>query len=195
MEVIVKKKKNISLILLFALLLNMGSLSYANEELNSTDTLNSTELSVEEEQQNIQQDKVTEPSDKDKNIVDELYGSNLDNSIDENSDLNIFLNSSTNIKRISGSNRVNTSALISNFTNEKAEKVIIADGRNYADALSGSSITFGEYPILLVDGVLNSDTINEIKRLDAKEAIILGGEKSISLAVEVIWQNWIILKK
>ncbi len=179
-----KKKKFISLILLSVLILNIGSFSYADDDLNSANSTIAVELPVDEETTYMEQDDTTDSADDDKDLVNESYGSNVDNLIDENSELSIFLNSYINIKRISGSNRVNTSVLISKFINEKSEKVIIADGRNYADALSGSSITFGEYPILLVDGNLNNDIINEINRLEAKEVIILGGKSSINSSVE-----------
>ena len=189
-----KNKKILSLALSFMMILNIGNFSFAEENLNNENSNNTSILEETKDEQNnstpTEETKDTTVEDiekKHKNNISknsDLYGSNLDNSIDENSELNAFLNSSTITKRISGTNRVNTSALISNFTNEKADKVIIADGRNYADALSGSSITFGEYPILLVDGNLSTDVTNEIIRLEAKEIIILGGEKSISLAVE-----------
>ncbi|HHX67469.1 MAG TPA: SH3 domain-containing protein [Gallicola sp.] len=190
-----KKKKILSLLLLSTILVNSFNISYA-DELSDVETKDKTvstyeEFSDENEEETLEttiKDEIspTNPTNAKEDLSpnESLYGANVDNSVDEGSVLEDFLNSSNIIKRISGSTRVETAISISKFQNIQADKVIIADARKYADALSGSSLTFGEYPILLVDGSINNSIINEITRLKASEVIILGGKNSISLSVE-----------
>lgn len=94
--------------------------------------------------------------------------------------------SNDSVNRINGGNRFETSALISESGFESAEKVIITNAREFADALAGVPLAH-QYnaPILLAQGNgLREATVNEINRLGAKEAIILGGEIAISKEVE-----------
>ncbi|QQK07436.1 cell wall-binding repeat-containing protein [Miniphocaeibacter halophilus] len=185
-----KKKKILSLLLLSTILVNTFTISYATELETKDETFptyeEETSDTIEKEDVEPTNIKDTTPTNSNENLStgEGLYGSNVDNSIDEGSVLEDFLDSDTIIKRISGNTRIETAISVSKFQNIQADKVIIADARKYADALSGSSLTFGEYPILLVDRVINSSIINEIIRLKAKEIIILGGENSISSNVE-----------
>ena len=96
----------------------------------------------------------------------------------DNTGLNAFLKSDRKTERISGKDRIETALKISEFANEKSRKVIVADSRNYPDALSASNLTEGKYPILLFNG--NEErVVNEIKRLNAEEVIVLGGKNSV----------------
>lgn len=90
------------------------------------------------------------------------------------------------MERISGSNRYETAVNISKKTFESAGTVIIANGYNYVDALAASSLAAAiESPILLTDaGNLPAQTINEVQRLRATKAIILGGERTINSSVQ-----------
>ncbi|MDL2311106.1 cell wall-binding repeat-containing protein [Peptostreptococcaceae bacterium OttesenSCG-928-C18] len=207
------KNKILSFVLLFIMTFNLSTFVVSASEITSTEppevtetenssetfTTDVTEAKVEEEQEIEQteviddvtipvlEEEVTETLEEPIEELPEeevLYGEGVDNSIDANSGVQNFLNGSASIKRISGSNRILTSVQVSQFTNNTADKVILASSKNYADALSASSITFGEYPVLLVDNSLSTAVINEIVRLQAKEVIILGGTGSVSQNVE-----------
>jgi putative cell wall-binding protein len=89
-------------------------------------------------------------------------------------------------KRLAGKARYDTAAAISGEAFASAETVIIASGLDYADALAGVPLAKAySSPILLAGkDSLTNETLDEIKRLGAKAAIILGGEKAIGKGVE-----------
>lgn len=128
-------------------------------------------------------------------VVDESEDSNVEEVIIEedifveNTGLNTFISSDGLVKRISGSNRINTSVELSKFLREKSDVVILVDSKGYSDALSGSVLTQGKYPILLVDGTMSTSVLNEIIRLEATQAIILGGTSAIPSTVEAELEN------
>ena len=102
----------------------------------------------------------------------------------ENTELNAFINSTSLIQRVFGANRIKTSVELSKYLREKSDVVILADSENYPDALSGSTLTKGMYPILLVNKSLSPEVIDEIKRLETKQVMILGGYSAIPESVE-----------
>ncbi|SFE85808.1 cell wall-binding repeat-containing protein [Peptostreptococcus sp. D1] len=84
--------------------------------------------------------------------------------------------------RIGGSDRIETSILLSKQKFTNAETVIIASANNFPDALSASALA-NKYkaPILLANhDKISKSVLDELKRLGAKSAIIVGGESSIS---------------
>ena len=84
--------------------------------------------------------------------------------------------------RLAGPDRYATAVTISTQTRTAAKTVVIARGDEYADALSGASLAAAEdAPILLSrhDG-LPSVTADEIVRLGASRAILLGGTTALS---------------
>ncbi|RDW22226.1 hypothetical protein CWR48_00530 [Oceanobacillus arenosus] len=91
------------------------------------------------------------------------------------------------IDRIKGSNRYETAIEVSKQGWEKGsvEKVILASGQDFADALAGVPLAAAwDTPILLTQkDKLLDQTIKEIKRLGAKEVTILGGEVAVGKAV------------
>ncbi len=92
-----------------------------------------------------------------------------------------------NIERLAGTNRFSTAAAISKASYpDGADTVILAFGLNYADALAGVPLAEKlNAPILLTHTkTLPDETLAEIKRLGAKEVIILGGEGAINKDVE-----------
>ena len=95
------------------------------------------------------------------------------------------------VQRLAGSGRYETAAKISQASFTTAETVVLAYGLNYADALAGVSLaTKLKAPILLTNTKsLDGTTLAEIKRLKAKNVIILGGEGAISTAVETSLKN------
>lgn len=90
------------------------------------------------------------------------------------------------VVRIEGANRFETSTLISKEGFEKADVVLIANAREFADALAGVPLAYQkDAPILLAQGNrLNQVIIEEINRLGAKQAIILGGEVAVNRELE-----------
>ena len=91
-----------------------------------------------------------------------------------------------NTERLAGSNRYETSAKISQKYFSSADTVILASGKNNADALvSASFANAHKAPILLTNkDTTDESVLNEISRLKAKNIIIVGGSSSVSHKVE-----------
>ncbi len=85
-------------------------------------------------------------------------------------------------ERLSGSNRYTTSLEISKEGWNTSNNIVIATGENYADALCAVPFAGSkDAPIILTPKrELISETVNEIKRLGAKNAYIIGGEGVVS---------------
>lgn len=172
------KKKFLSIALSSIFIANLSSTVFASEPVNSSnenvilssdnsnvETNNSASNTVNSNASNTQSEKITNNSNGDGKVYS-------------------FIESNSITERIAGVDRVQTSIAISQFQNDKSEKVILADARNFPDALAASGITNGKYPVLLISGNLQQDTVSEIKRLESSEVIILGGLNSISYDVE-----------
>lgn len=86
------------------------------------------------------------------------------------------------IDRISGQSRFETAIEISKAGWTEAETVVLARNDDYADALAGVPLAHSlDAPILLTrTDELPTETLSEIKRLHAKNVIILGGTLAIS---------------
>ena len=96
------------------------------------------------------------------------------------------IDNTTESERLKGSGRYQTAVEISKAGFDKAETVVLASGKNYADALAGVPFAYAlNTPILLTEKTgLNPDTLAEMKRLGTKNVIILGGSGAISSRVE-----------
>ncbi|MFQ9332658.1 MAG: cell wall-binding repeat-containing protein, partial [Finegoldia magna] len=83
--------------------------------------------------------------------------------------------------RVAGADRIQTSVEVSKKYYESAETVIVANYEQFADSLSASALSKAlKAPILLVKkDQLDSVVAQEIKRLGAKNVIVIGGEKSV----------------
>ena len=83
--------------------------------------------------------------------------------------------------RVAGSDRIQTSVEVSKKYYNKADTVIVANYEQFADSLSASALSKQlKAPILLVKkDQLDSVITQEIKRLGAKNVIVIGGEKSV----------------
>jgi|GEM_PF-6215177 len=91
------------------------------------------------------------------------------------------------VQALSGVNRYETAVQVSESAFPGgADAVVIATGRNWPDALGGTSLAGAlGAPVLLVDtNSVPSDVMDEIERLGASTAIILGGEGAVGAAVE-----------
>lgn len=91
-----------------------------------------------------------------------------------------------NVERIQGQNRFQTAAHVSREGWNSSDTVVITDGFEFADALAGAPLAAElNAPILLTrSNRLEAATKDEILRLGAKNAIILGGEVAVSSDVE-----------
>lgn len=86
-----------------------------------------------------------------------------------------------NIERIAGMNRYDTSATIATKFAKNAEKLILASGENFADALAGSPLS-GDLnaPILLTQSKeMPRETELTIKSIKPKQAYVIGGNSSV----------------
>ena len=91
-------------------------------------------------------------------------------------------NDSVNFTKIAGSDRYDTAAKLSRENFERADTVILANGLALADGLAITPLaSYIKAPILLVrKDSIPTQTIDEIKRLGAKNIIIVGGETVVS---------------
>ncbi|RQD77204.1 MAG: hypothetical protein D5R97_02925 [Candidatus Syntrophonatronum acetioxidans] len=90
------------------------------------------------------------------------------------------------VERIFGADRYETAVEISKSGWEEAEWIILARADDFPDALAGTPLAYHkEGPILLTGREeLKSQTREEIKRLGAQGAVILGGTAAVSDQVE-----------
>ena len=86
--------------------------------------------------------------------------------------------------RVAGADRINTAVEVSKKYYKSAETVIIANSEKFADSLSASALSKAlKAPILLVKkDQLDSVVAQEIKRLGAKNVVVIGGEQSVDEA-------------
>jgi putative cell wall-binding protein len=92
----------------------------------------------------------------------------------------------TLVRRLGGSDRYDTSSIISAAEPKHGTTVIIATGEKFPDALTASGLAGClDAPVLLVSkNYVPPKTSAEIKRLGARKAIICGGTPSVSKGVE-----------
>ena len=86
--------------------------------------------------------------------------------------------------RVAGADRIQTSVEVSKKYYNSADTVIIANYEKFADSLSASALSKAlKAPILLVQkDQLDSVVAQEIKRLGAKNVIVIGGDHSVDKA-------------
>ena len=86
--------------------------------------------------------------------------------------------------RVAGADRINTAVEVSKKYYKSAETVIIANSEKFADSLSASALSKAlKAPILLVKkDQLDSVVAQEIKRLGAKNVVVIGGDQSVDEA-------------
>lgn len=88
--------------------------------------------------------------------------------------------------RIAGGDRVATAVAVSHDTFTSAGTVVLARADEFADALSGGPLAAAvDGPLLLTDrGNLDTRVLDEIRRLGADRAYLLGGTTALSPKVE-----------
>jgi putative cell wall-binding protein len=90
------------------------------------------------------------------------------------------------MRRLGGTTRYGTGAVISASGTSRSNYVIIATGDNFPDALTASGLAgcLGAPVLLVRKNLLPAETRSEIRRLKAKRAIICGGPPAVSTGVE-----------
>ncbi|MDO5754662.1 MAG: cell wall-binding repeat-containing protein [Tissierellia bacterium] len=90
------------------------------------------------------------------------------------------------VERLSGSNRYQTAITISQKTHKRANNVILVSGKSFPDALTAGALAYQiNGPILFSDGKsIHPNSMNEIKRLEAKNIYIVGGNSVIHTSVD-----------
>lgn len=89
------------------------------------------------------------------------------------------------IVRISGDNRYETSAKVCSYFNLDSQNVVMANGENFPDALSGSALAAKlNAPVVLTDGTNIKNQKDYIDSTNYSNVVILGGEGAVSSAVE-----------
>lgn len=85
-------------------------------------------------------------------------------------------------RRIAGENRYETAVKLSQETYRTADNVVIVSGEDWPDALIGGRFAVHvDGPLLLSKKEsISKDTIEEIKRMEAKQVYVLGGNATIS---------------
>ncbi|MDY6066004.1 MAG: cell wall-binding repeat-containing protein [Finegoldia sp.] len=93
-------------------------------------------------------------------------------------------------QRIAGANRYETALKISAKTYKSADTVIVVTGENFPDSLTASALS-GLYdaPILLSTKSKVNEVSKEIKRLGAKDIIIIGGQVAVSKEEENAYKS------
>ena len=91
----------------------------------------------------------------------------------------------TQVNSLIGIDRYETAVKLSNSEFASADTVIIVNGKALADGLSATPLaTYKKAPILLTETEILSDkTVVEIKRLGAKNAIVIGGTSVVKDSV------------
>jgi putative cell wall-binding protein len=99
--------------------------------------------------------------------------------------LNVPAEAAGVVRRHGGANRIETAAAISRASFRQADTVILARSDVYADALAGAPLAAARRaPLLLTESTrLSPEAAQEIDRLGAEQAVLLGGESALSAQV------------
>jgi len=91
----------------------------------------------------------------------------------------------TNIVRISGADRYETSLAVAHYFNLSGQSICIATGNNFPDALAGSVYAAHlNAPIILADGCLSEAVMNYLKSRTMTGATLFGGEAAVSKEIK-----------
>lgn len=95
------------------------------------------------------------------------------------------INISTGLKRLSGSNRWDTSSLIADYGWAVTDSIVLASGVNFPDALAGAPFAFKiDAPLILTEkSSIPKETLDTIKKLKPKTIYVLGGPIAIKDSV------------
>ncbi len=91
----------------------------------------------------------------------------------------------TNIVRISGQDRYDTSLAVAQYFNLAGQSICIATGNNFPDALAGSVYAANHNaPIILADGSLSDQVLNYLQTKKLTGAALFGGEAVVSKKID-----------
>ncbi|MFZ7121881.1 MAG: cell wall-binding repeat-containing protein [Eubacteriaceae bacterium] len=95
------------------------------------------------------------------------------------------INISTGLKRLSGSNRWDTSSLIADYGWAVTNSIVLASGVNFPDALAAAPFAFKiDAPLILTEkGSIPKETMDTINKLKPKTIYVLGGPIAIKDSV------------
>jgi len=101
---------------------------------------------------------------------------------DPNPDPNPDPEPAPEVERVEGEDRIDTAVEVSQIRGNAAETVVLARADVYPDALAGGPLAVNrQAPLLLTaSNELSEETADEITRLDATRAVLLGGEEALS---------------
>lgn len=89
------------------------------------------------------------------------------------------------MQRVAGGDRYQTAAAMAAYYPAGGQRVYLASGETFPDALAGAALAAHQQaPLLLTrSGRLDDAAMRELKRLDAGEVVVLGGTTAVSEAV------------
>ncbi|WP_192796547.1 cell wall-binding repeat-containing protein [Serinicoccus kebangsaanensis] len=89
------------------------------------------------------------------------------------------------VERVSGTNRYGTAAALAGYYPAGVDRVMLASGETFPDALAGAAVANGqEAPLLLTrPGELPQSTRDALTRLRPRQIVILGGDAAITETV------------
>lgn len=97
-----------------------------------------------------------------------------------------LIGSESNIQRIAGDTRYDTSLMVASSVSNPSDTVIVTTGTNYADALSISPYAFATgSPVVLSDpsSGLSDSVLKAIKKAGYKKAVVVGGTSAVPALV------------
>ncbi len=98
----------------------------------------------------------------------------------------------TNIVRIAGQDRYETSLAVAQYFNEAGGSLCLATGNNFPDALAGSVYAAKRNaPILLVDSSLSNSLSEYVKARNLTGMTLFGGEGAVTKNIEEQLRSWI----
>ncbi|WP_022923866.1 cell wall-binding repeat-containing protein [Serinicoccus marinus] len=86
------------------------------------------------------------------------------------------------VDRVAGTDRYGTAAALAGYYPSRVDRVLLASGRDFPDALAGAAVANGQQaPLLLTrpEG-LPSTTIRALRRLQPREIVVLGGDGAVT---------------
>lgn len=118
--------------------------------------------------------------------TDSSGGISSDNKISSSNNQILLNKKDKNIVSVSGIDRIETSLELSKKYYKEADNVILVNGFNYPDALVSSSLSAKlKAPIILTNGKqIPKSILDELKRLKAKNIVIVGGLSSINQDIQ-----------
>jgi len=163
------------------------------EETDSTDTEDSNEKSEKEDDEVKDSEKKAEKETKEEDSETDSDESQEDPASENNQVFSSLMstystartqsiqNDGDFVERISGANRSEIAAAISQRGWSSSDTVFVSNGFKDADALTGSPLASAhDAPILFTrDTYLPDVTLNEIRRLGATNVVIIGGSHSV----------------